>query len=106
MWGPPSALSEDSSSSEWGLTPRVFERLFSRINEEQAKHSDKQLNYQCHRSFLEASISNEQITDLLDPTQKNLQIREDVKAGIYVDCLTEEYVYTMKDVIRLLTKVH
>ncbi|URE28619.1 Kinesin motor domain containing protein [Musa troglodytarum] len=32
------------------------------------------------------------------------QIREDVKAGIYVDCLTEEYVYTMKDVIRLLTK--
>lgn len=33
MWGPPSALSEDSSSSEWGLTPRVFERLFSRINE-------------------------------------------------------------------------
>ncbi|RRT78771.1 hypothetical protein B296_00026622 [Ensete ventricosum] len=34
------------------------------------------------------------------------QIREDVKAGIYVDCLTEEYVYTMKDVIRLLTKVH
>ncbi|CAL9168714.1 unnamed protein product [Musa hybrid cultivar] len=106
MWGPPSALSEDSSSSEWGLTPRVFERLFSRINEEQAKHSDKQLNYQCHCSFLEASIYNEQITDLLDPTQKNLQIREDVKAGIYVDCLTEEYVYTMKDVIRLLTKVH
>ncbi|URE28620.1 Kinesin motor domain containing protein [Musa troglodytarum] len=118
MWGPPSALSEDSSSSEWGLTPRVFERLFSRINEEQAKHSDKQLNYQCHCSFLEASvlmlrsnhvllgwlIYNEQITDLLDPTQKNLQIREDVKAGIYVDCLTEEYVYTMKDVIRLLTK--
>ncbi|XP_009415942.2 kinesin-like protein KIN-12A [Musa acuminata AAA Group] len=102
MWGPPSALSEDSSSSEWGLTPRVFERLFSRINEEQAKHSDKQLNYQCHCSFLE--IYNEQITDLLDPTQKNLQIREDVKAGIYVDCLTEEYVYTMKDVIRLLMK--
>lgn len=34
------------------------------------------------------------------------QIREDVKAGIYVDCLTEEYVYTMNDVIRLLMKVH
>lgn len=34
MWGPPSALSEDASASnERGLTPRVFERLFSRIDE-------------------------------------------------------------------------
>ncbi|WOL11373.1 kinesin-like protein KIN-12A [Canna indica] len=103
MWGPQSALSDDaSSSSDWGLTPRVFERLFSRIGEEQAKHSYKQLNYQCRCSFLE--IYNEQITDLLDSTQKNLQIREDVRTGVYVDCLTEEYVHTMKDVMRLLTK--
>nr|XP_010907239.1 kinesin-like protein KIN-12B isoform X2 [Elaeis guineensis] len=103
MWGPPSALSEDASASnERGLTPRVFERLFSRIDEEQAKHSDKQLNYQCRCSFLE--IYNEQITDLLEPTQRNLQIREDVRTGVYVDCLTEEYVCTMNDVIQLLTK--
>jgi kinesin family protein 15 len=33
MWGPLSALSEDSVSSERGLTPRVFEQLFSRIKE-------------------------------------------------------------------------
>ncbi|KAG1370058.1 kinesin-like protein KIN-12B [Cocos nucifera] len=103
MWGPPSALSEDASASnERGLTPRVFEQLFSRIDEEQAKHSDKQLNYQCRCSFLE--IYNEQITDLLDPTQRNLQIREDVRTGVYVDCLTEEYVCTMNNVIQLLTK--
>ncbi|XP_008809653.1 kinesin-like protein KIN-12B [Phoenix dactylifera] len=103
MWGPPSALSEDASSSnERGLTPRVFEQLFSRIDEEQAKHSDNQLNYQCRCSFLE--IYNEQITDLLDPTQRNLLIREDVRTGVYVDCLTEEYVCTVNDVIQLLTK--
>ncbi|XP_042395837.1 kinesin-like protein KIN-12B [Zingiber officinale] len=103
MWGPPSALSEDSSSSsERGLTPRVFERLFSRTDEEQSKHSDEQLSYQCRCSFLE--IYNEQITDLLDSTQKTLQIREDVRTGIYVDYLTEEYVYTLKDVICLLAK--
>lgn len=103
MWGPPSALStKDSLSQERGLTPRVFERLFYRIKEEQAKHSDKQLNYQCRCSFLE--IYNEQITDLLDPSQGNLQIREDVKTGIYVDYLTEENVCTMKDVVKLLDK--
>ncbi|KAJ0035518.1 hypothetical protein Pint_25583 [Pistacia integerrima] len=51
-------------------------------------------------------IYNEQITDLLDPSQRNLQIREDVKSGVYVENLTEEYICTMKDVTQLLIKVH
>ncbi|GFY83651.1 phragmoplast-associated kinesin-related protein [Actinidia rufa] len=52
MWGPANALLEENlSSDQQGLTPRVFERLFARINE----------------------IYNEQITDLLDPSQRNLQ---------------------------------
>ncbi|KNA24096.1 hypothetical protein SOVF_019010 [Spinacia oleracea] len=103
MWGPSNALLEDNLANEQqGLTPRVFERLFARINEEQVKHAGKQLTYQCRCSFLE--IYNEQITDLLDPSQKNLQIREDVKSGVYVENLTEECVSTAKDVIRLLLK--
>ncbi|KAF8391883.1 hypothetical protein HHK36_022223 [Tetracentron sinense] len=103
MWGPANALLEENlSSNQQGLTPRVFEKLFARINGEQVKHADKQLKYQCRCSFLE--IYNEQITDLLDPNQKNLQIREDVKSGLYVENLTEEYVCTMKDVTQLLIK--
>ncbi|MQL90771.1 hypothetical protein Taro_023374 [Colocasia esculenta] len=103
MWGPAHASLEDGSlGTEIGLTPRVFERLFSRIHEEEEKHSDKQLTYQCHCSFLE--IYNEQIMDLLDPSRKNLQIREDVRAGIFVDCLSEEYVCSVKDVNQLLLK--
>ncbi|XWS35217.1 hypothetical protein CRYUN_Cryun21dG0107100 [Craigia yunnanensis] len=103
IWGPANALLEENlSSDQQGLTPRVFERLFARINEEQIKHADKQLKYQCRCSFLE--IYNEQITDLLDPNQRNLQIREDVKSGIYVENLTEEYVSSMKDVTQLLLK--
>ncbi|CBI17294.3 unnamed protein product, partial [Vitis vinifera] len=103
MWGPANALlDENLSNNKQGLTPRVFERLFARINEEQIKHADKQLKYQCRCSFLE--IYNEQITDLLDPSQKNLQIREDVKSGVYVENLTEECVCTMKDVTQLLIK--
>ncbi|KAL9253259.1 Kinesin-like protein [Drosera capensis] len=103
MWGPANALQEENlSSDQQGLTPRVFECLFARISEEQIKHADKQLRYQCRCSFLE--IYNEQIRDLLDPSQKNLQIREDVKAGVYVENLTEESVATMQDVIRILLK--
>ncbi|KAL2332636.1 hypothetical protein Fmac_013849 [Flemingia macrophylla] len=100
MWGPANSLSEEDDQQ--GLAPRVFQRLFARLKEEQTKHSDKQLNYQCHCSFLE--IYNEQIMDLLDPSQKNLQIREDVKSGVYVENLTEEHVSSMKDVTQLLIK--
>ncbi|CAN0898612.1 Kinesin-like protein KIN-12A [Linum grandiflorum] len=110
IWGPSNVMSEvGSSSDQQGLTPRVFERLFARIKEasyslfsEQVKHADRQLTYKCRCSFLE--IYNEQITDLLDPSQGNLQIREDVKSGVYVENLTEEYVFTLKDVNRLLIK--
>lgn len=34
-----------------------------------------------------------------------IQIREDVKSGIYVENLTEEHVCTVKDVNQLLIKV-
>ncbi|KAI5411158.1 hypothetical protein KIW84_056339 [Lathyrus oleraceus] len=81
MWGPPNALAVENSTidQQGGLAPRVFERLFTRLNEEQTEHSDNQLMYQCHCSFLE--IYNEHITDLLDPNKRNLHIREDVKSG-------------------------
>ncbi|KAJ6859651.1 hypothetical protein NC651_036059 [Populus alba x Populus x berolinensis] len=51
--------------------------------QEQIKHTDKQLKYQCRCSFLE--IYNEQITDLLDPGQRNLQIREDMQTGVILN---------------------
>ncbi|KAG4934658.1 hypothetical protein JHK85_049577 [Glycine max] len=100
MWGPANCLSDENDQQ--GLAPRVFQQLFERISEEQTKHSENQLSYQCHCSFLE--IYNEQIMDLLDPSQKNLQIREDVKSGVYVENLTEEDVSSMKDVTQLLIK--
>ncbi|KAG4990032.1 hypothetical protein JHK84_032580 [Glycine max] len=80
MWGPANCLSEENDQQ--GLAPRVFQRLFARISE----------------------IYNEQIMDLLDPNQKNLQIREDVKSGVYVENLTEEDVSSINDVTQLLIK--
>ncbi|KAH6770100.1 phragmoplast-associated kinesin-related protein [Perilla frutescens var. hirtella] len=99
IWGASNALLEED---EQGLAPRVFHRLFERIDEEQNKQADRNRVYMCRCSFLE--IYNEQITDLLDPSQKNLQIREDVKTGVYVENLREECVSSMKDVSQLLMK--
>ena len=41
-------------------------------------------------SFLE--IYNENVTDLLRPSSGNLNLREDMKRGCYVDNLSEEIV--------------
>uniref|UniRef100_A0ACD5WNF8 Uncharacterized protein n=1 Tax=Avena sativa TaxID=4498 RepID=A0ACD5WNF8_AVESA len=90
----------DELNNDSGLTPRIFEYLFARIKEEEERRRDDRLKYICKCSFLE--IYNEQITDLLEPSSTNLQIREDIKKGVYVDNLTECYVSSVKDVMLLL----
>ncbi|KAK1581177.1 hypothetical protein Q3G72_003808 [Acer saccharum] len=103
MWGPPSAMVEDPAPrSNQGIVPRIFQKLFSEIQREQENSDGKQINYQCRCSFLE--IYNEQIGDLLDPTQRNLEIKDDPKNGLYVENLTEEYVTSYEDVTQILIK--
>ncbi|KAL2651507.1 hypothetical protein R1flu_019635 [Riccia fluitans] len=91
---------EHRPSDKRGMTPRVFEYLFSKIRMEQERRQSEQLKYFCKCSFLE--IYNEQITDLLEPTSTNLQLREDAKKGVYVENLTEVEVKGVQDVIQLL----
>ncbi|KAI3954914.1 hypothetical protein MKX01_006911, partial [Papaver californicum] len=99
MWGPPSVMVEGPSpSSNQGIVPRIFQMLFSEIQREQENSGEKQVNYQCRCSFLE------QIGDLLDPTQRNLKIRDDAKNGFYVENLTEESVTSYDDVTQILIK--
>ncbi|KAJ9178647.1 hypothetical protein P3X46_010515 [Hevea brasiliensis] len=83
-----------------GMTPRVFEYLFSRIQKEKEGRKDENLKFICKCSFLE--IYNEQILDLLDPSSSNLQIREDVKKGVHVENLKEIKVTNARDVIQQL----
>lgn len=78
-----------------GMTPRVFEYLFSRIQKEREEYTAK-----C--SFLE--IYNERILDLLNPSSMNLQIRGDTKKEVYVDNLTEVKVSSPQDVLQQLKK--
>ncbi|KAK6119826.1 hypothetical protein DH2020_046421 [Rehmannia glutinosa] len=83
-----------------GMTPRVFEFLFSRIQKDKDARRDEKLKFTCRCSFLE--IYNEQILDLLDPSSINLQLREDSKKGVYVENLTEVEVTSARDVIQHL----
>ncbi|KAK9155382.1 hypothetical protein Sjap_002862 [Stephania japonica] len=83
MWGPPSAMLEGhSASSNQGIVPRIFHMLFEEFDR----------------------IYNGQIGDLLDPTQRNLQIKDDIKNGFHVENLTEEYVNRYDDVTQILVK--
>ncbi|KAK4746349.1 hypothetical protein SAY87_012661 [Trapa incisa] len=104
MWGPPSSMVEEpSSSGDLGLVPRIFHFLFSEIQKEEEKACERnQVNYQCRCSFLE--IYNENIGDLLDQTQRNLQILDDPKNGLYVENLSEEYVTSYEEVAQILIK--
>lgn len=85
-----------------GMTPRVFEYLFSRIQKEKEARRDEKIQFSCKCSFLE--IYNEQILDLLDPSTTNLQIREDTKKGIYVENLKETEVTSAREVIQQLVQ--
>ncbi|XP_023547738.1 kinesin-like protein KIN-12C isoform X2 [Cucurbita pepo subsp. pepo] len=91
---------EGKLNEDCGLTLRIFEHLFTRIGMEEKCKQDVKLKYSCKCSFLE--IYNEQITDLLEPSSTNLQIREDSKKGVYVDNLTEHSVSSLNDVVELL----
>ncbi|XP_064943400.1 kinesin-like protein KIN-12C isoform X1 [Musa acuminata AAA Group] len=103
MWGPAGAMVDGSSvNGEQGIAPRLFRMLFSEIHRKQESSEEKQINFQCRCSFLE--IYNGQINDLLDPTQRNLQIRGDARNGSHVENLTDEYVTTVEDVTQLLVK--
>ncbi|KAI7744957.1 hypothetical protein M8C21_027078 [Ambrosia artemisiifolia] len=86
-----------------GMTPRLFEYLFTRIKSEEESRRDERLKYSCKCSFLE--IYNEQITDLLEPSSTNLQLREGLKEGVYVENLTEYTVETVDEVIKLLLQL-
>ncbi|KAE8803067.1 Kinesin-like protein KIF15 [Hordeum vulgare] len=86
--------------SECGMAPRIFQFLIGRIRTEEESRRDENLKYNCKCFFLE--IYNEQITDLLDPSSTNLQLREDTRLGVYVENLNKREVTCVSDIITLL----
>ncbi|GAX75403.1 hypothetical protein CEUSTIGMA_g2847.t1 [Chlamydomonas eustigma] len=89
-------------SEERGLAPRMIELLFEKINLAEDTVGGEPARYNCRCSCLE--IYNETITDLLNPTATNLQLREDPVKGIYVDGLSEKEVLNVDDVLSLMRR--
>ncbi len=64
--------------------------------------AEEEVEFLVKTSYLE--IYNEQIIDLLDPDSFNLQIREDIKKGVYVENLTEETIGSSGEMNEMLQR--
>eukprot|EP00123_Amoebidium_parasiticum_P016526 comp23476_c0_seq2/m.39246 comp23476_c0_seq2/g.39246 ORF comp23476_c0_seq2/g.39246 comp23476_c0_seq2/m.39246 type:complete len:720 (-) comp23476_c0_seq2:15-2174(-) len=87
----------DITSEVRGLIPRLLEYLFHVI-QHQRKANNMAFMTRC--SFLE--IYNDQIFDLLEPASQNLQLRQDINMGVFVDGLKEVGVENAADAMAVL----
>lgn len=90
------AAAAPSSDSVRGIIPRLNFDLWSRCHQ----MSNKDTKFMITVSFLE--IYNEIVKDLLNPSEKQLKIRENQEQGIYVEGLCELIVKDANDVMRLI----
>jgi hypothetical protein len=81
-----------------GIIPRAIDEIFKYIECKEREDT----KFMVRASYLQ--IYNESISDLLRPERYNLNIREDVKKGIFVDGLSEWAVRNPSEIYSLLMK--
>eukprot|EP00927_Polykrikos_kofoidii_P003851 TRINITY_DN11549_c0_g1_i4.p1 TRINITY_DN11549_c0_g1~~TRINITY_DN11549_c0_g1_i4.p1 ORF type:complete len:1656 (+),score=250.53 TRINITY_DN11549_c0_g1_i4:54-5021(+) len=101
MVGPVSSVQSMQFDERRGLICRILDYVFAEIHRRRAQ-SDGGVSYLCRCSFLE--IYKEQITDLLEPGNTSLQVREDMNRGVYVERLSEPTVWTLTEAFQALWK--
>jgi len=100
MQGPVSSVQAMCFDERRGIMCHMLDLIFSQAN---ARHNEGNgVEYRCKCSYLE--IYKEQITDLLEPGSTNLQVREDINRGVYVERLSEHTVWTLSDALHALWK--
>ena len=90
----------DQYDESRGIIPRTIEDIFAYIE----SNSNKDTKFIIRAAYLQ--IYNEMISDLLKPNNpnKNLNIREDKKKGLYVEHLSEWAVRSPSDIYSLLER--
>jgi hypothetical protein len=73
-------VGEFKNQENKGIIPRAFDYIFDQIKQ------DKEYKYNVTVSFIQIYI--EQIQDLLDPSKKDIRIREDPEKGVYLEGVT------------------
>ena len=69
-----------------GIIPLSIRTIMKKLSQEE-KESNNSVKVSLKASYLE--IYNETVNDLLDVTKKNLEIRESLQRGVFVNNLTE-----------------
>jgi len=96
-----SMMGASGDATNKGVIPRLNEDLFIKIDDKLAKMGDgSETKFLLSVTFLE--IYNEVVKDLLNPSTKQLKIRESPELGIYVEDLCELVVHNYADVMRLI----
>ncbi|GJP43773.1 hypothetical protein CLOM_g3190 [Closterium sp. NIES-68] len=78
-----------SSTDKRGLIPRILQYIFRKLS---ADRELQMLEFTIRCSYLQ--IYNEQVSDLLEPDSMNLNVREDLRHGMFVEGLQEVVVST------------
>ena len=84
--------------SNEGLIPLSIKEIFNSLNNKESSIS----KYLVKVSYIE--IYNETVNDLIDPSKKNLEIRESGNKGIFVNNLSEISVNNLEKAMELLNK--
>ena len=81
-----------------GLIPLSVKEIF--LYSENLRQSQK--DFEISVSYIE--IYNESVNDLIEPNNKNLEVRESISAGIYINRLTEKRVESFQHVMEYMNK--
>ena len=73
-------VGEFKNQKDKGIIPRAFDYIFEQVKQ------DKEHKYNILVSFIQIYI--EQIQDLLEPSKKDIRIREDPDIGVYLEGVT------------------
>jgi len=102
MQGPVVSVNSMHNDERRGIMCRILDLIFTEVGRRHREGGS--VEYRCRCSYVE--IYKEQIADLLEPgpMSTNLQVREDINRGIYVERLSEHTVWTVSDAFHVLLK--
>lgn len=87
---------DDTKPRSMGIVPRVIQDIFQAIKNKKDHQFSIQVSY--------VEIYLEKIRDLLNPINENLEIRESRYKGIWIDDVTEIYVSSFDEALRVMRK--
>ena len=89
------------SEEDRGIIPRIAIDLFDGV-----AAMDEDIHFRIKISYVEIYL--EKIRDLLDDfgVKTNLSIREDKMKGIYIAGVTEEFVYSVEELMEVRNQIH